>query len=285
MVSLRESWSSRNHVDEKAVQTKGAKRKIGIVAPVILVAAVVTVGAACNHGYLASLDALGARLLTAQPTPQNVKSAVDDTKPVHSGANAVIAGRHDGTPLPSWVQAGLAQTLKAMRASEKKAKAVVAKNTQLQVKVLSDTNNISKLRMEVFADQKRIDGLLVRLQQANAVRPINHQHGGSVVPAQSVMGSGGIIALKSAGASRGSGHLPVEPIVAGSVGVPTKKAAHGWMVIAVHDKQAVVQAPTGQVALVAQGDRIDGHIVRQINTGQRSVLLSGGLLAGMVKHD
>lgn len=179
--------------------------------------------------------------------------------------------------LPPWVEAGIRQVTSHLQSVTKSLGVAQAETVKLrqdrlelqkQVGILTAGNMQLKAQLhhaEHLVATERLE-LQARVQTHSAL-PQVHDAGGSMMAHPSSVPNGtspgSIIALANKSLLKSA-----------SVTHPVTSTAKGWLTIAVHGSQAVVQTPAGQVAMVHVGSRLDGAMVTRIDGSRKAVVLN-----------
>ena len=173
--------------------------------------------------------------------------------------------------LPEWIERGITQTTKKLeklilenRTMSLNLQSVDASNTRLKQEVANFVLETAQLKAQVRVLSQKLQQEQLRAQVRNLRRPmLSHPAGISRAPHRQ---ANSIVALQN---------LPVSPSrQSAPSNVGKKTTARGWMTIAVHGSQAVLQSPGGQVGVVHVGSVIDGAKVTAIHDSGRSVVLN-----------
>lgn len=180
-----------------------------------------------------------------------------------------VGGASGAHYLPSWVEAGISKMTGELRSDHGAIKNLQTEIAKLQQSI--GTLTAQNMQLKVQLSQATHLAATEKLQLQESQRQIAPVRGGlpPMIERPSPVGSvqnnsnQGIVALSNEPAAHGkSGHAKPD--------VPAK----GWLTIAVHGGNAVLQTPAGQVAMVHVGSTVDGEKVTGIDTTKGAVILN-----------
>ena len=174
---------------------------------------------------------------------------------------------HSTTILPQWVQTAIVNDNADLAKDQETDHELSGQITQLSAQNQQLKVHVHQLQTSLMNDQVRLSQLEGQLHAlAEQPRPAQMAQRGM----SGGTGTTGLVALQAP-------HKP--DLIARGHSKPVERPAKGWVVVAVHGNKAVLQTPSGQVAMVQQGQSIGGKTVEGISDSTQTVTLSGGYVA------
>lgn len=241
----------KGHNDQEPTVTKKKRRRIVILA----------VGAFILFS--------GAAYLVMHEVSPYMHSHVDGvSRPV----KAVVRHRDKEKAhyLPKWVELGISKMTGQVRSDRHQIAKLQSEIADLKGSIGTLTAQNMHLKVALNQESHLAATEKLQLQERPQQSPTAH-HGlppmidrPALPGASQSSGKEGIVALSNEPASKGVKGAHSQPNV----------TAKGWLTIAVHGENAVVQTPAGQVAMVHVGSSVDGETVTGINSGKGAVILN-----------
>lgn len=224
----------------------------------IMTIGVVVVGV---FGVMMEADGPGLAVSWLRNAPEKHDTTRSDAKRAQVEQKRRLPGG-SAVPVPHWVALGVLHLTRQLGRDESALKArqsalVIAQNREAQ-----NQRIIGQLKGEVLGLQSQNMQLKVQIQQ----RPMQPSY--STRPASSQMPPHERSITNSIVALRGK-TVPVQKVKS------MHPVAQGWMAIAVHGGNAVIQTPAGQVEMVHVGSVVDGEKITAVNTQNKSVQIGG----------
>lgn len=181
--------------------------------------------------------------------------------------------------LPKWVEMGILHTTRQLQNAQDSLASLQASTAKLEQTHLALQKEVGdltaenmQLKVQLRQAEHTAETERLALQEAqvahthapgNVTLPQIHDgHAPMVIQSRNVTSKNGIVALANT----------PKPIA--NDGHQDSASAKGWLTIAVHGSNAVLQTPAGQVAMVHVGSQLDGATVTSIDDSNNVVVLN-----------